>query len=122
MNEIEKAIGYFTFQSKNQEHSEQYMRLCELAAIALEAQQADMWIPISSGRLPEDRGYPPVICCNTEDKWTDAAFVSDHGHFINCEGIIIRPTHWRPLPETYDPLAEKLQKVLDREYDRISGR
>lgn len=71
----------------------------DLAITALEAQKDDMWIPISSGVLPEDRGYPPVICCNTEDKWTDAAFVSSHGHFINCEGIIIRPTHGKPLPE-----------------------
>lgn len=28
-------------------------------------------------------------------------------------------TAWRPLPESYNPMAEELQKILDKECDRI---
>lgn len=113
MNEIEKAIdclkgnlGGFEQLLKSQPDSpvrgniENQIDSLKTAITALEAQQADRWIPVTK-RLPEDRGYPPVICCNVEDDWTDAAIVSENGHFINCEGEIIRPTHWIPLPEPW---------------------
>ncbi len=68
---------------------------------SLMGKQVGAWISVTE-RLPEERNYPPVVCCNVEDKWTDAAFVSDNGYFINCEGIIIRPTHWKPLPTPWE--------------------
>ncbi len=101
MNNIERAINFLEYIKKNIPSLSAYEIPINTAITALEAQQADRWIPITSGVLPEDRGYPPVICCNTEDKWTDAAFVSTHGHFINCEGVIIHPTHWKPLPISF---------------------
>ena len=98
---------------------------------ALEAQQADKWIPVSSGRLPEEKVNP-----FTGD-YCEYECTADFG----CGGLDIRyykfgrghwhengdcldkyVTAWRERPEPYDPLAEKIQKVLDREHDRISGK
>jgi len=58
------------------------------------------WIPVSE-KLPEERSFPPVICCNVDDEWVDAAIVSKCGEFINFEDVQIYPTHWQPLPELY---------------------
>ncbi len=72
---------------------------------SLQEQLTGGWIPVSE-RLPEERHYPPVICCHTSDHWTDAAIVTDAGAFINGEGCEIYPTHWKPLPEPYKEDAQ----------------
>jgi len=69
--------------------------------------ESDKWIPVTPDTMPKARYYPPVICCNIEDVWTDSAVVNDGGAFINCEGCHIYPTHWQPLPEAYMPEGEK---------------
>lgn len=99
------------------------------AIAALEAQQADRWIPCEE-RLPEEKVNP-----FTGD-YCEYECTADFG----CGGLDIRyykfgrghwyengdcldkcVTAWRERPEPYDPLAEKIQKVLDREHERISG-
>lgn len=78
--------------------SQQACEAINMAISALTQQLNNRWIPVSSGRLPEDRDYPPVNCCNIEDKWSDSAIVNEHGQFINSDECQIYPTHWKPLP------------------------
>ena len=96
--EIEKAIQ--AIDDFNSHKIGEYSLAAHFKVIkeALISQLNNGWIPVSSGILPEDRDYPPVNCCNIEDKWSDSAIVNDHGQFINSEECQIYPTHWKPLP------------------------
>jgi len=74
---------------------------CKKVIEIIKKHESDKWIPVTPDTMPKARYYPPVICCNIEDGWTDATIVNDGGAFINCEGCQIYPTHWQPLPESY---------------------
>lgn len=92
---------------------------------ALEAQQADMWIPVTES-LPEI-GSDYLVTMQQDNVFHGKPFVNwasyDGNFYDSIDGTIFdNVIAWRPLTEPYDPLAEKIQKVLDREHDRISGK
>jgi hypothetical protein len=100
----------------------------DLAIAALEAQQDDKWVPCEE-RLPELE-YIKNIWVTARKKGYDHRIVMrirwDYRRFQHPNGKEISDT-WEILawklteyPEPYDPLADKLQKILDRESDRIA--
>ena len=91
---IEEAIHYLTPIAESASLPNYKAAL----TLAIEALKADRWISVKD-RLPEEIGYPPVICGHTTDIWTDAAVVNGGRQFIGSDGCEIFPTHWMPLPE-----------------------
>lgn len=100
---------------------------------ALEAQQVDRWVPCVE-RLPDleeketyknvnatikyQSGTHKTVPLTWERKGKDKKPTWCYLGRVSDWDVIA----WRPLPEYYDPLAEKIQKILDREHDRISGK
>ena len=124
MNEIENALKYFKSR-KNMGLADTVQHYEDIAIAALEMQQADRWIPISE-KLPEI-GNDYLVTMQQDNVFHGKTFVNwasyDGNFYDSIDGTIFdNVTAWRPLPEYYDPLAEKIQKVLDREHDRISGK
>ena len=137
MNEIEKSIEVLQcIREANSnmiacaDHKEIFGAAIDTAIAALEAQKVNRWIPCDE-RLPELE-YIKNIWVTARKKGYDHRIVMrirwDYRRFQHPNGKEISDT-WEILawklteyPEPYDPLADKLQKVLDREHDRISGK
>lgn len=93
MNEIEKAIKVL----KNTEHyikfDYEYLEIetplkaaIDLAITALEAQQADMWIPISCGKLPENEKEVDVT--------VERRFAEGDKRIFTCKAFYEDGTMW----------------------------
>jgi hypothetical protein len=130
MNEIEYMERWLAVLLSEPCADQMAINALKAAITALEVQEADRWIPIAE-RMPE-HDYIRNI-------WVTATKYG-YGHRIAMQlnwgcGRFLHPINgkeissaWKILawklpehPEPYDPLADKLQKVLDREHDRISG-
>lgn len=149
MNEIEKAIEILITEKKRQYDLldaippksrdraidiYNMIKACEFAIAALEAQQVDRWIPITSGRLPEEKINPLTgdYCeyeCTADfgEAGIDIRYYKfGRGHwYVNGDCLDKYVTAWRVRPEPWkkeDRLEMKLKEVLEREYDRISGK
>lgn len=95
--EIEKALKHVDDKLSGFSEDGKLRKIYASIREALTQQLNNGWIPVSE-RLPEDTYYPPVNCCNVNDKWSDSAIMTGTGEFINSENCIIYPTHWKPLP------------------------
>ncbi len=66
-------------------------------------EDAQRWIPVGE-RLPEDN--KDVLVTGSKHAGTQvAAYYSRTGEFEMIDESIIRPTHWRPLPEAPEVTA-----------------
>lgn len=125
MNELEKSIEVLQcirVANSNMIACANYKEIfgdaIDTAIAVLEAQQVNRWIPCEE-KLPEDE---KDVLATYKGGNIGVDFRHGGEWFWEDEEEDYVVTAWRPLPEPYDPLAEKIQKVLDREYDRISGR
>ena len=102
MNEIEKTIKHLTMLRRLDSGEKKH--LYDLAISALEAQQVDMWIPITwlcEETYPEpfkeviftDGDYIYIGCCDSDGKWTS----TNQENSINVYDV----KAWKPLPEPY---------------------
>ena len=104
-------------------------KLAEIYQMAIDAIKNDRWIPVTE-RLPEKNKVVLIYVRSMSrggESYTIGSCSNGCWFTESGVGLLSYPNSnryevlaWRPLPESYDPLAEKIQKVLDREYDRIT--
>lgn len=117
MNEIEKAIDFVKdLMSEKTDDIMYNNKIGQTILSALEAQQADAWIPITE-RWPDKKGY----YLTTYREWTDGEYLPKYDDTyirilryqnavfkmpVNCDKKAEDDTHreviaWKPLPEPY---------------------
>jgi hypothetical protein len=121
LNEIEKLlqiyrdelseITAFTAESKHtDEETLREVRKLNILITALEAQQADMWIPVTSGKLPEIGINVKLtwrvhdIFEHTNEDETEIAYRSVHYPYdwtLSRSNQRINVTAWKPLDEPW---------------------
>lgn len=103
--EIKKAIENLKWVMEEPNHrilsDESKKIIYPLAITALEAQQADRWIPISSGKLPDrELNQPKRVLITTSSGYVyEAGYI---GNNIFCmEGNPIDVIAWQDMPERW---------------------
>lgn len=116
--EIEMALRYFK-ERKMMCLTDSTQHYEDLAISALEAQQADTWIPVSSGRTPEipqnwiDDGFNRVAILATSDgedmsviRWYDIEVNYFFKDYDSLESVDYGISAWKTLDEPWKEINE----------------
>lgn len=105
MNEIEKAIGDLKC-IRNCYSGYPRQKALDLAISALEAQQADRWIPVTKETNPKESDIYLVTFEENGKRYVERFYYSEFSGWMmpvkwQDKGRIDKMIAWKPLPEPY---------------------